>query len=46
MIRKAMLCIVDVVVAMVSVYVLYMLYDALTYPLMDVCNAVGILFGR
>jgi hypothetical protein len=46
MIRKALLCVVDVVVGMLSIYVLWVAYDALTYPLMDLCNAFGKLWGK
>ncbi len=38
--------IADMLLAGGCVYALMMAYDALTYPLIDLCNAIAPLIGR
>lgn len=43
---KALWFVIDALSAAGAVLGLVYCYDALTYPIMDICNAIGLLFGR
>lgn len=43
---KALRFVADMLLAAACVYMLMVAADGLTYPIMDICNAIGPLFGR